>query len=119
MPQENIGTNWTIGIPQSPSSFAYLHNHPSVDSSHPRRRDNPDWDSDDDDDPLSAADSDIYTNPYRAGAMFSGDMDEERRMAAARASLAGGKKVPSREFVASLEKLDPKEMKEADRSKFW
>lgn len=108
----------TIGIPQSPSSFAYLHNHPPLDSSHPRRRDNPDWDSDDDDDPLSAADSDIYTNPYRAGAMFSGDMDEERRMAAARASLAGGKKVPSREFVASLEKLDPKEMKEADRSKF-
>jgi hypothetical protein len=115
--QQNIRADIALGIPPNPSSFDYLHSH-SLDSSPPRRRDNPDWDSDDDDDPLSAPNSDIYANPYRAGAMFNGDMDDERRMAAARASLAGGKKVPSREFVASLEKLDPKEMKEADRSKF-
>ena len=108
----------TIGLTQNTSSFDYLHNHPSIDSSHPRRRDNPDWDSDDDDDPWSVPDSDNHTNPYRAVAMFNGDMDDERRMAAARASLAGGKKVPSKEFVASLEKLNPKDIKEADRSKF-
>lgn len=106
--------NLTLGVPLNPSSFDY---HPTLDSSHPRRRDNPDWDSDDDDDPWSGPDSDIHTNPYRAVAMFNGDMDDERRMAAARASLAGGKKVPSVEFVAALEKLNPKDMKEADRSK--
>ena len=45
-------------------------------------------------------------------------MDDERRMAAARGALAARKSVPSKEFVASLERLDPKDLKEADRSKF-
>jgi hypothetical protein len=44
-------------------------------------------------------------------------MDEERRIAAARGALAAAKRVPSKQFVASLEKLEPKDLKEADRSK--
>ena len=84
----------------------------------PRRHDNPDWDSEDEDDAVAAADSDIYTNPSRAGLIFNGDMDDERRMAAARgAAMAARKSVPSKEFIASLEKLDPLDLKEADRSK--
>ena len=113
----SIKTNLTPGLAQNPGSYDYVHSH-SLDPSRSRRRDNPDWDSEDDDDPLSAPESDVYTNPYRAGLLFNSDMDDERRMAAARGALAAGKKVPSKEFVASLEKLNPKDLKEADRSEF-
>jgi hypothetical protein len=114
-------SNLTLGLPpnplQIPASYDYLHSH-SLDTSHPRRHDNPDWDSEDDDD-LAAPDSEIYTNPYRAGLIFNSEMDDERQMTAMRgAAMAARKTVPSKEFVASLEKVDPKDLKEADRSKF-
>lgn len=108
-----------LGLPPNPlhipGSYDYLSSHP-LDTSNPRRHDNPDWDSEDDDDPLAAPDPENY--PYRAGLIFNNGMDDERRMAAARGALAAAKRVPSKEFVASLEKLDPKDLKEADRSKF-
>ncbi|KAG0651001.1 putative RING finger [Hyphodiscus hymeniophilus] len=99
---------------QISGSYDYHH---SLDNSRSRRHDNHDWDSEDDDD--LDPDTDVYsTNPYRAGIMFNGDMDEERRMAAARgAAMAARKSVPSKAFIASLEKLDPmKDLKEGDRT---
>jgi hypothetical protein len=101
---------------QVPRAYEPPHSHTSLDSSRPRRRNANDWDSGDDDDdddahsPLSEIDSD------RAGFLY-GDMDEERHMAAVRGAIAAGKKIPSKEFIASLENVDPKDIKEADRSK--
>jgi hypothetical protein len=82
---------------------------------HGRRR-NGHWDSDDDDD--SAPDLEIEAIRRTSDLMFSGEgMDDERSMAAMRAQIAAAKKVPSKEAIASLEKVDPKELKVADRCK--
>jgi len=85
----------------------------------PHRQDDPDWDSDEDEDPLGDSLSSHYADPYSHRALILHEVDAERRLAAARgAALAARKCVPTIEFVASLEKLNPKDIKEADRSKF-
>ena len=104
----------SVLVTQVPRTYEPPHSHTSLDTSRPRRRNANDWDSGDDDDdahsPLSEVDSD------RAGFLYSG-MDEERHMAAVRGAIAAGKKIPSKEFIASLERVDPKDIKEGDRSK--
>jgi len=94
-------------------SYDYAHSYTSQDLPHPRRRMPPTSDSDDDDD--SAPDLDQETSRSAAGRLY-GDMDEERMLAAMRGQLATGKKVPSKETIASLEKLTIKGLNESDKS---
>ncbi|PMD25194.1 hypothetical protein NA56DRAFT_474670 [Hyaloscypha hepaticicola] len=60
------------------------------------------FDSDDDEDSVPEIDADTA---YRRSAelLFSSDLEEERSMAAMRGALAAGKRVPSKEALASLE----------------
>jgi hypothetical protein len=43
-------------------------------------------------------------------------MDEERALAAMRGIMASTKRVPSKDFMASLDKVKPEDLPEADRS---
>jgi hypothetical protein len=60
------------------------------------------------------------TETYRRGAelLFGADVDEERSMAAMRGALAAGKRVPSREALASLEIVKVEELEDNGRSEF-
>jgi hypothetical protein len=78
-----------------------------------RMRRNHIWDSDDDEESIA----DIEIGRYSRGSqqLFS-EYDEERAMAAMRGAMAAGKKVPSKEAIASLEKVSISDLKEADRT---
>jgi hypothetical protein len=56
---------------------------------------------------------------YRRSAelLFSSDLDDERSMAAMRGALAAGKKVPSKEALASLEIVKLEDLEDNGRSK--
>ena len=82
---------------------------------HGRRRSGP-WDSDEDDD--SAPDLEIEALRRSSDLMFGGEgMDEERSIAAMRAQIAAARKVPSKDAIASMEKVDLKGLKDSDRCK--
>lgn len=98
-------------------SYDYAQSYASQDLPHARRRLQPNSDSDDDDDDDSGLDLDLEGSRIGAGRLY-GDMDEERMLAAMRGQLATGKKVPSKEAIASLEKLIIKELDESDKCKF-
>jgi hypothetical protein len=72
-----------------------------IDSPHPRRRAGT-WDSDDDDDSVPEVEAEAA---YRRNAemLFSGEGDDERSLAAMRGAIASGKKIPTREAIATLE----------------
>jgi hypothetical protein len=57
---------------------------------------------------------------YRRSAelLFSSDPDDERSMAAMRGALAAGKRVPSKEALASLEIVKLEDLEENGRSRF-
>lgn len=73
-------------------------------------------DSDDDDDSVPEIDAEAA---YRRNAelLFSSDLDEERSMAAMRGALAAGKRVPSKEALASLEIVKLEDLEDNGRSK--
>ena len=50
--------------------------------------------------------------------LFSTDLDDERSMAAMRGALAAGKRVPSKEAIASLEIVKFEDLEENGRSTF-
>lgn len=54
---------------------------------------------------------------HAAEALFGGDYDDERSIAALRGAVAGGKRVPSKEALESLETVKVVDLKDADRSK--
>jgi hypothetical protein len=81
-----------------------------------RRHAAPSWESDDDDDDAHLADSEDAA--YRRHSQLFGDQDEERAMAAIRGSIAAAKKVPSKEALASLEKIDLKDLKDSEKGEF-
>jgi hypothetical protein len=81
-----------------------------------RRHAAPSWESDDDDDDGHLADSEDAA--YRRHSQLFGDQDEERAMAAIRGSIAAAKKVPSKEALASLEKIDLKDLKDSEKGEF-
>lgn len=72
------------------------------------------WDSDDDDDPVPEMDAETYRR--NAELLFSTDLDDERSMAAMRGALAAGKRVPSKEAIASLEIVKLEDLEENGRS---
>jgi DNA-binding SARP family transcriptional activator len=78
------------------------------------------FDSDDDEDSVPEIDADTA---YRRSAelLFSSDLDEERSMAAMRGALAAGKRVPSKEALASLEvvKVEDLEIMAGVRRCIW
>ncbi len=74
------------------------------------------WDSDDDEDPVPETDAETYRR--NAELLFSADLDDERSMAAMRGALASGKRVPSKEALASLEIVKLEELEENGRSEF-
>jgi hypothetical protein len=74
------------------------------------------WDSDDDEDPVPEMDAETYRR--NAELLFSTDLDDERSMAAVRGALAAGKRVPSKEALASLEIVKLEDLEENGRSKF-
>jgi hypothetical protein len=53
---------------------------------------------------------------HAAEALFGGDIDDDRSIAAIRGMVAGGKRVLSKEALASLESVKVKDLKEADRT---
>jgi hypothetical protein len=75
------------------------------------------FDSDDDDDSVPEIDAEAS---YRRSAelLFSSDLDDERSMAAMRGALAAGKRVPSKEALASLEIVKVEDLEENGRSMF-
>jgi hypothetical protein len=73
------------------------------------------WDSDDDDDSVPEIDAEAYRRS--AEFLFSSDADDERSMAAMRGALAAGKRVPSKEALASLETVKLEDLEENGRSK--
>lgn len=91
-----------------------------------RRRLAPAWDPDSDEDEdisreLSremGRDREALYRQHAAEALFGSDLDDERSIAAIRGAVAGGKRVLSKEALASLEVVKVKDLKEADRSKF-
>ncbi len=62
----------------------------------------------------------IDAEAYRRSAefLFSSDPDDERSMAAMRGALAAGKRVPSKEALASLEIVKLEHLEENGRSTF-
>jgi hypothetical protein len=74
------------------------------------------WDSDDDDDPVPEMDAESYRRS--AELLFGADLDEERSMAAMRGALAAGKRVPSKEALASLEIVKLEDLEDNGRSEF-
>lgn len=74
------------------------------------------FDSDDDEDSVPEIDADTA---YRRSAelLFSSDLDEERSMAAMRGALAAGKRVPSKDALASLEVVKVEDLEDNGRSK--
>lgn len=56
---------------------------------------------------------------YRRSAelLFTSDLDDERSMAAMRGALAAGKRVPSKEALASLEIVKLEDLEDNGRSK--
>lgn len=54
---------------------------------------------------------------HAAEALFGGDYDDERSIAALRGAVAGGKRVPSKEALESLESVKVADLKDADRSR--
>jgi hypothetical protein len=83
---------------------------PPEDRALGRRRAVPAWESDDDDDLADSEDM-----GYRRHSQLFGDQDEERALAALRGSIAAAKKIPSKEALASLERVDLKDLKDADK----
>jgi hypothetical protein len=75
------------------------------------------FDSDDDEDSVPEIDAEAS---YRRSAelLFSSDLDDERSMAAMRGALAAGKRVPSKEALASLEIVKVEDLEENGRSTF-
>ncbi len=88
----------------------------SVESSHPRRRTS-NWDSDEDED--SALGADVYSEFQRRQheILFGEGLGEERSLAAMRGAIASGKRVPSKEAIASLEEVKLGDLTGNDRSK--
>lgn len=86
----------------------------SEDRSLGRRRAAPGWESEEDDDGHLADSEDIE---YRRHSQLFGEPDDERALAAIRGSIAAAKKVPSKEALASLERIDIKDLKDSEKSK--
>ncbi len=59
---------------------------------------------------------DAETYRRNAELLFSTDLDDERSMAAMRGALAAGKRVPSKEAIASLEIVKLEDLEENGRS---
>lgn len=92
-----------------------------------RRRLAPAWDPDSEEDEditreMSrevAREREVLYRQHAAEALFGGDLgDDDRSIAAIRGMVAGGKRVISKEALASLESVKVKDLKEADRSEF-
>jgi hypothetical protein len=73
------------------------------------------WESDDDEEFLPGIGRD---RSGREEDLFYPEIDDERSLAAMRGALAIGKRVPSKEALASLESVDLGELKDSDRCKF-
>lgn len=101
-------------LAQSLDALDHPRSNHSEDRSLTRRRAVPTWESDDDDDAL--ADSEDLG--YQRHSQPFGDQDDERTLAAIRGSIAAAKKVPSKEALASLERVDLKGLKDSDRGGF-
>jgi hypothetical protein len=71
------------------------------------------WDSDDDDDSTP----DVEHESLRREALYAEFDEEQRTLASMRGAIAAGKKVPSKEAIASIEKLDIKDLGDADKCK--
>ncbi|KAE9381741.1 hypothetical protein N431DRAFT_440567 [Stipitochalara longipes BDJ] len=102
-----------------PRASRQSHNHiprnTAFDPPHPRRRAaTHTWDSDDDEDPVPEMDAETYRR--NAELLFSTDLDDERSMAAMRGALASGKRVPSKEALASLEIVKLEDLEENGRT---
>lgn len=97
-------------LTQSFDAMDHPRSNPSEERSLGRRRAVPAWDSEDDDD---LADSEEMG--YRRHSQMFGDQDEERALAALRGSIAAAKKIPSKEALAALERVDLKDLKESDK----
>ena len=100
-------------LAQSFDAMDHPRSNPSEERSLGRRRAVPAWESEDDDD---LADSEEMG--YRRHSQMFGDQDEERALAALRGSIAAAKKIPSKEALAALERVDLKDLKESDKGEF-
>ena len=87
----------------------------SEDRSLGRRRAAPTWESDDEDDEALADSEDAG---HRRHSELFGDQDDERTLAAIRGSIAAAKKIPSKEALASLERIDLKDLKDSEKGEF-
>lgn len=70
-------------------------------------------DSDDDDD----ADIDIESRQRDSDVYFNLQRDEQRALATMHRAIAASKKVPSKEAIASLEKVNLQDLQTSDQSK--
>jgi hypothetical protein len=95
-------------------SLDYHRAYGAPDLSNVNQRDATGWESDDDDD--AGADPEVASYRRTSQHLFD-DYDDERALAAMRGALAAGKKIPSKEALASLEKLAIKDLKEGDKCK--
>ena len=87
----------------------------SEDRSLGRRRAAPAWESDDEDDEALADSEDAG---HRRHSELFGDQEDERALAAIRGSIAAAKKIPSKEALASLERIDLKDLKDSEKGEF-
>jgi hypothetical protein len=106
----HMGSRGSLRPPES-SSYEPPRAQGRQDPSNPARRNADVWDSDDEDD--------FAEMDYRRHSQFLSEQDEERVMAAMRGAIAAGKKIPSKEALASLEKVDLKDLKDADKSRWF
>lgn len=98
---------------QSFGAFDHPRSHTPDGFSAARRRAARGWDSEDDDD----AAEDTESVGYHRHSQLFGEQDEDRAMAAIRGAMAAAKKIPSKEAIASLERVDMKDLKDADKGK--
>ena len=98
---------------QLSQSYDHPRSNPTEDHSLARRRTAQTWDSDEDEGGL--ADSEDFG--HRRHSQLFGEQDDERALAAMRGAIAAGKKIPSKEALASLERVDMKDLKDSDKGK--
>jgi predicted transcriptional regulator len=98
---------------QLSQSYDHPRSNPTADHSLARRRTAQTWDSDEDEGGLA----DSEDGGYQRHSQIFGEQDEERALAAMRGAIAAGKKIPSKEALASLERIDMKDLKGSDKGK--
>ncbi|KAE8447586.1 hypothetical protein EG329_010557 [Mollisiaceae sp. DMI_Dod_QoI] len=118
-------------IPPQPPSFSGLRagfsratrtsisRHEDVLEGSRRRRLASGWDSEEDEETVAELErerDEVYYRRHAAEALFGADYDEERSIAAIRGAVAGGKRVPSKEALSSLESVKVKDLTDADRT---